>query len=427
LCDGSSHAIIKKAKIPVKLEYFLLSYICEQELKVVQKSLIFAQSGGPTSVINATCYGIISEAKKHGIRVFASKFGIEGILKDNLIDVTGISDNDLNILRYSPSAAFGSCRYKLKDGDFEKIFEIFDKYRIGYFLYIGGNDSMDTAHRLSEYFIKAGMDIRVIGLPKTIDNDLTNTHFCPGYGSAAKFIATSVREMALDTEVYDKEAVTIVEVMGRDSGFLAAASALARDEVIDAPHLIYLPEIPFEEDVFLSDVKRVFQNKGKVFIVTSEGIKDKSGNYAYLREAKKDAFGNIQMGGVGHYLEHLVKENITKRVKVIEFSIIQRSAAHAASLVDNQVAVMVGKAGVEKILSGISDVMISIVKTEDGFGTNTVSLSKVANYTKQFPIEWIDKDNRWVTKDAIEYMLPLIQGQVDIPYEKGLPKYIRFI
>lgn len=395
----------------------------------MKKNLVFAQSGGPTSVINASCYGIISEAKKHGIKVFASKFGVEGILKDNLIDMTDISDNDLNALRYSPSAAFGSCRYKLRDGDFDKICEIFDKNQIGYFLYIGGNDSMDTAHRLSEYLKKTNKDIKVIGIPKTIDNDLTNTHFCPGYGSAAKFIATSVREMALDSDVYDNGIVTIVEVMGRDSGFLAAASALARYEVVDAPHLIYLPEVPFEEDSFLNDVERVFKNRGKVFIVASEGLKDKYGKYAHehLREAKTDAFGNIQMGGVGHYLEHLVKQNLVNRVKVIELSIIQRCAAHAASQVDNQVAAMVGKVGVEKILSGVSDVMISIRNTDNGFITKTVPLAKVANYTKPFPEEWIDNENRWVTKEAIDYMLPLIQGEVDVPYENGLPKYIRFI
>lgn len=395
----------------------------------MKKNLVFAQSGGPTSVINASCYGIISEAKKHGIKVFASKFGVEGILKDNLIDMTDISDNDLNTLRYSPSAAFGSCRYKLRDGDFDKICQVFDKNQIGYFLYIGGNDSMDTAHRLSEYMKKTDKDIRVIGIPKTIDNDLTNTHFCPGYGSAAKFIATSVREMALDTDVYDNGIVTIVEVMGRDSGFLAAASALARYEVVDAPHLIYLPEVPFEEDSFLNDVERVFKNRGKVFIVASEGLKDKYGKYAHehLREAKTDAFGNIQMGGVGHYLEHLVKQNLVNRVKVIELSIIQRCAAHAASQVDNQVAAMVGKVGVEKILSGVSDVMISIRNTDNGFEPGIVPLSKVANDTKPFPEEWIDNENRWVTKEAIDYMLPLIQGQVDVPYVNGLPKYIRFI
>ncbi|HHY70750.1 MAG TPA: 6-phosphofructokinase [Thermoanaerobacterales bacterium] len=393
----------------------------------MKKNLVFAQSGGPTSVINASCYGIITEAKKYGIKIYAAKFGIEGILKDNLIDITDIDENNLSLLKFSPSAAFGSCRHKLKPEDFKTISETFDKYQIGYFLYIGGNDSMDTAHKLSEYMIETGRDINVIGIPKTIDNDLTNTHFCPGYGSAAKFIATNVREMALDADVYDKDIVTIVEVMGRDSGFLAAAGALARDEVVDSPHLIYLPEIPFEEDSFLSDVERVYKNKGKVFIVASEGLKDKSGNYAHLREAKADVFGNIQMGGVGRYLEHLVNQNITKRVKVIELSIIQRCAAHAASLVDNEAAVMVGKAGVDKIMNDVSDIMISIQNTDKGFEPGVVPLSKVANHTKPFPTEWIDHKNRWVTKEAIEYMLPLIQGQVKVPYVNGLPKYIRFI
>ncbi|MDD4570319.1 MAG: 6-phosphofructokinase [Tepidanaerobacteraceae bacterium] len=393
----------------------------------MKKNLIFAQSGGPTSVINASCYGIISEAKKYGIKIFAAKFGVEGILKDNLINMTDIDENDLNLLKFSPSAAFGSCRHKLENEDFQKISETFDKYQIGYFLCIGGNDSMDTAHRLSEHMKKTGRDISIIGIPKTIDNDLTNTHFCPGYGSAAKFIATNVREMALDAEVYDKNIVTIVEVMGRDSGFLAAAGALAKDEIVDSPHLIYLPEVPFEKDSFLSDVERVFKNMGKVFIVTSEGLKDKSGNYAHLREAKADAFGNIQMGGIGRYLEHLVNQNISKRVKVIELSIIQRCAAHTVSQVDNDTAVMVGKTGVDKIMNGVSDIMISIRKTDKGFEPGAVPLSQVANHTKPFPLEWIDNKNRWVTKEAIDYMLPLIQGQVKVPYVNGLPKYIRFI
>ena len=274
----------------------------------MKKNLLFAQSGGPTSVINASCYGIISEAKKHNFKIYAAKFGIEGVLTDNLIEMTDIGNEELNILRYSPSAAFGSCRHKLKDEDFEKISEVFDKYQIGYFLYIGGNDSMDTADRISKYMKSTGRNIKVIGIPKTIDNDLMHTHFCPGYGSAAKYIATSVREMALDSDVYDKNIVTIVEVMGRDSGFLAAASALARDDFVISPHLIYLPEVPFDEDEFLKDVERVHkENNGKVFIVASEGLKDKFGNYTHthLREAKSDAFGNIQMGGVARYLEHL--------------------------------------------------------------------------------------------------------------------------
>ncbi len=395
----------------------------------MKKNLVFAQSGGPTSVINGSCYGIISEAKKHGIKIFAAKYGVVGILKDDLLDVTNISESDLNLLRFSPSAAFGTCRYKLKDEDFEKISEIFDEHQIGYFLYIGGNDSMDTAHRLSEHMKKTGRDISVVGVPKTIDNDLTNTHFCPGYGSAAKFIATNTREMALDAEVYGKNAITIVEVMGRDSGFLAAASALAKDDVVDSPHLIYLPEVVFEEDAFLGDVERSLKDNGNAFIVASEGLKGKDGKYVheYIREAEADAFGNIQMGGAGRYLEHIVSRHIKTKIRAVELSIIQRCAAHSASLVDNNVAVMVGKTGVDKIMNGIDDIMISIEKTEKGFEPGAVQLSKVANYTKPFPKEWIDNTNRWVTKEAMDYMLPLIQGQVEVPYVNGLPKYIRFI
>lgn len=397
-------------------------------MNFLKKNLVFAQSGGPTSVINASCYGIIKEALKYGIKIYGAKFGIEGILNDNLIEVTNISENDLNLLRYSPSAAFGSCRHKLKNEDFEKVCSILDKHAIGYFIYIGGNDSMDTAHRLSEYMKKTFRDTKVIGVPKTIDNDLVNTHFCPGYGSAAKYIASSVREMALDAEVYAKDIVTIVEVMGRDSGFLAASSALARNNIVNSPHLIYFPEISFDEGEFLDDVKTVFKdNHGKVFIVASEGLKNKDGNYIYLKEQKSDAFGNIQMGGVGSYMKQLVTENISKRVKVVELSILQRCAAHIASLTDNEAAVMVGKEAVDKFMKGICDVMISIEKTDRSFSAGTVPLSEVANRTKFFPDQWIDKTNRWVTQDALDYMLPLIQGEVKVPFIKGLPEYIRFI
>ncbi|HHY80879.1 MAG TPA: 6-phosphofructokinase [Thermoanaerobacter sp.] len=394
----------------------------------MKKNLVFAQSGGPTSVINASCYGIIKEALKYGVKIYGARFGIEGILNDNLVEVTNISENDLDLLRYSPSAAFGSCRHKLKDEDFEKVCSVLDKYEIGYFIYIGGNDSMDTAHRLSEHMKKICKDVKIVGVPKTIDNDLVSTHFCPGYGSAAKYIASSIREMAFDAEVYAKDIVTIVETMGRNSGFLAASSALARDNSINSPHLIYFPEITFDEKEFLDDVKTAFKdNCGKVFIVTSEGLKNKEGNYVYLKEQKADAFGNIQMGGVGNYMKQLVTENISKRVKVVELSILQRCAAHIASLIDNEAAVMVGKEAVNKLMNGICDVMISIEKAESGFKAGTVPLSEVANRTKFLPSHWIDSKNRWVTQDAIDYMLPLIQGEVKVPYVEGLPKYIRFI
>lgn len=286
---------------------------------------------------------------------------------------------------------------------------------------------MTTADKLSKYALKVGYDIKAVGIPKTIDNDLPITDFCPGYGSAAKYVAASVKEMALDSDVYDKGIITIVEIMGRDSGFLTAASALAKDKVIDSPHLIYLPEVPFDENEFLKDVERAYSKKKKVFITASEGLKNKDGQYAYLRESSADAFNNMQMGGIGKYLEHLVKTNVEKRVKAVELSILQRSAAHIASRVDNDVAVMVGSDGVKYAMDGMTDIMVSIVRTEGGFKTSPVPLGDIAGKIKTFPLEWIDKDNRWVTREAIDYMLPLVQGEARVPYEKGLPKYVRFI
>lgn len=391
------------------------------------KNILFAQSGGPTSVINASAYGIITEAKKYNLKIYAAKYGVEGILKDNLIDLSDIDDNTLQILRYSPSSAFGSCRHKLKEEEFETVFNLFEKYNIGYFFYIGGNDSMETAKKVEQYASKCGYELKVIGIPKTIDNDLVHTHFCPGYGSAAKYIATSVREMALDCDVYDKNSISIIEVMGRDSGFLAAAGALARNNVIDSPHLIYLPEITFDETQFLNEVETIYKERGKVFIIVSEGLKDKSGNYAYLREKRADAFNNIKMGGIGAYLGSLVKEHIEKRVKTVEFNILQRSAAHIASNVDNEVAVMVGRDGIRYAMDGTSGVMVSIVKHDSSFKTSTVPLEDVARKTKEFPSEWIDTQNRWLKPEAFDYMLPLIQGTTDVQYEAGLPKYVRFI
>jgi len=393
----------------------------------MHRNVLFAQSGGPTAVINASCYGIIKQAKKTGGKIFAARYGVEGILKDNIIEMTDVDDATLEVLRYSPSSAFGSCRHKLKEEEFESVLKVFDKYGIGYFFYIGGNDSMTTADRLSKYALKVGYDIKAVGIPKTIDNDLPCTDFCPGYGSAAKYVAASVREMALDSDVYDKGIVTIVEIMGRDSGFLTAASALAKDKVVDSPHLIYLPEVPFDENEFLNDVERAYSKKKKVFITASEGLKNKEGQYAYLREGSADSFSNLQMGGVGKYLENLVKTNIEKRVKSVELSILQRCAAHIASKADNDVAAMVGADGVKYAMEGLTDVMVAVARADDGFKTSTVPFSEVAGKIKVFPAEWIDIENRQVTQEAMDYMLPLVQGEATVPYEKGLPRYVRFI
>lgn len=393
----------------------------------MKKNVLFAQSGGPTTVINASCYGIITEAQKHNLKVYAAIYGIEGVLNNNIIELTDLESDTLEILRYSPSSAFGSCRYNLKETDFEKIIETLDNYNIGYFFYIGGNDSMETSNKLSSMIKKSGLNIKVIGVPKTIDNDLLETHFCPGYGSAAKYVATSIREMALDADVYNKNNITIVEIMGRDSGFLTAAAALARNDVIDSPDLIYLPETPFDKEEFLKDVEKIYRKKGKVFIAASEGLKDVDGNYAFLRENEADSFGNIQMGGIGKYLEHLIKTHITQnRIKTIEFNILQRCAAHISSKVDNDVAVMVGKDAVKYALEGNTDMMVSISKKDDDFVTSLVSLNKVSSGIKTVPKHWIDEENCWITQDAINYILPLIQGEAKPIFKNGLPEYIRF-
>lgn len=393
----------------------------------MKKNVLFAQSGGPTTVINASCYGIIKEAQKYNAKIYAAQYGVEGILKDNLIELTNLDNNTLEILRFSPSSAFGSCRYNIQEKDFKRVLEILDKYDIGYFFYIGGNDSMETSNKLASLIKNSGLDVKVIGVPKTIDNDLLNTHFCPGYGSAAKYIATSIREMALDSDVYDKNSITIVEVMGRDSGFLTAAAALARNNIIDSPNLIYLPEIPFIEDEFLEDVEKVYSKKGKVFIAVSEGLKDVDGNYAFLRESRADSFGNIKMGGIGTYLRHLIEENITKkRVKAVEFNILQRCASHIASKVDNDVAAMVGSAAVRYAMEGNTNMMVSIVKSDDGFTTSLTPLVEVARLIKTFPKKWINVEKRWITKEAIDYITPLVQGEAQPVFKNGLPEYIRF-
>lgn len=394
----------------------------------MEKNVLFAQSGGPTTVINASCYGIIKKSQEYNTKIYAAKYGIEGILKDNLIELTDLDTNTLEILRFSPSSAFGSCRHNLQKEDVEKILEVIKKYNIGYFFYIGGNDSMETSNKLASAIKKSGLDVKVIGVPKTIDNDLLNTHFCPGYGSAAKYIATSIREMALDADVYDKNSITIAEIMGRDSGFLTAAAALAKNDIIDSPDLIYLPEVPFEEEKFLEDVENIYKKKGKVFIAASEGLKDVDGNYAFLREDRIDSFGNIKMGGIGAYLRHLIEENITKkRVKAVEFNILQRCASHIASKVDNDVAVIVGSAAVKYAVEGNTDMMVSIVKNDDGFTTSLTPLEEVAGDIKTFPKEWIDEENRWITNEAIDYIAPLVQGEAKPIFKNGLPEYIRFI
>ncbi|NLK98050.1 6-phosphofructokinase [Defluviitalea saccharophila] len=397
---------------------------------MISGNCIIAQSGGPTTAINSSACGAIFEAlnQKPIEKVFGARNGIEGILNEELFDFDEEDVEELKLLKTTPSSALGSCRYRLKQddsSDYERIFEVFNKYNIRYFFYIGGNDSMDTVKKIHEYAQKINYDIRVIGVPKTIDNDLVGTDHCPGFGSAAKYIATSILEMSHDADVYKSNIITIVEVMGRNAGWLAAASALTK-----ATDLIYLPEAAFDFERFEQDVRKVYEEKGKVMIVVSEGIKDKDGRYISTLESVggHDNFGHAQLGGVGSVLERYVKENIEKRVKKIELNILQRCAMHYGSKTDIDEAYMVGQQAVLYGMQGKSGYMVGLKRVSNTpyvCETELVDINQVANFEKKIPSHWINKEGNYVTKECIEYLSPLILGEVLIPTENGLPRYAK--
>lgn len=397
---------------------------------MIYGNCIIAQSGGPTTAINSSACGAILEAlnQKPIEKVFGAKNGIEGILNEELFDFAEEDLQELNYLKTTPSSALGSCRYHLKQDDFsdyERIFKVFNKYNIRYFFYIGGNDSMDTVKKIHEYAQKVNYDICAIGVPKTIDNDLVGTDHCPGFGSAAKYIATSILEMAHDADVYKSNIITITEVMGRNAGWLAASSALTK-----ATDLIYLPETIFDFRRFEKDVRRVYKEKGKVMIVVSEGIKDSDGRYISTIQSAggHDNFGHAQLGGVASVLENYIKENIEKRVKKIEFNILQRCAMHYGSKTDIEEAYRVGKQAVLYGLQGKSGYMVGLKRMSNEpyvCETELVDIKEVANFEKKVPSHWINKEGNYVTKECIEYLSPLIMGEVIIPTEKGLPRYAK--
>lgn len=396
---------------------------------------IFGQSGGPTSVINASAYGVFREALKDPniTRVLGAAHGIKGVLNDQLFDIGKEDPAELELLKSTPSSALGSCRYKLKDPavddtDYKRILEIFKKYDVRYFFYNGGNDSMDTCNKVSKYLLSQGYECRVIGIPKTIDNDLWGTDHCPGYGSAAKYIAATCAEIYRDATVYDTGAVTIIEAMGRNAGWLTAASALAGLSGC-APDLIYLPELPFDVDSFIARVKQCYEEKGNCIAVISEGVKDKDGvfiaEYA-SKDAAADAFGHKQMGGSAAYLAMRVKEALGAKVRPIEFSLMQRCAAHCASLTDVEEAVRMGAEAVRAAVSGVTDKMVAIRRAESGAyaaETQLLELTAVANTEKKFPLEWITPDGAGVTEAFFDYVLPLIAGENPYCWQNGLPRF----
>ena len=397
---------------------------------------IFGQSGGPTSVINASAYGVFEAALKSPLitTVYGAAHGIKGVLNDQLYIIDQEDPQELALLPYTPSSALGSVRYKLKDPevddtDYKRILEIFQKYNVRYFFYNGGNDSMDTCSKVSRYLKSVGYECNVIGVPKTIDNDLYGTDHCPGFGSAAKYIATTCMEVSLDAKVYDTGMICIIEIMGRNAGWLAGAAALASASG-EGPDLVYLPEIDFDVDKFLDDVERIYKEKGKVIIAASEGIHDKDGKFIseYVGEAAKDAFGHTQMGGLAQVLESMLKDRVNCKSRAIELSLMQRCGAHCGSQTDIDEAIRVGQAAVEAATSGKTGYMVAIKRVSSDPYTSDVELlplEKCANYEKKVPLEWINAEGNGVTQAFVDYALPLIQGETKMPKENSLPKFAK--
>ncbi len=392
-----------------------------------------AQSGGPTSAINSSLAGIFTEALKQPEidTVYGSINGIEGVLGDEFVDLGKIltSDYDIDLLMKTPSTVLGSCRFKLKDpreddSDYRKAAENLTKRGVKAFFYIGGNDSMDTVMKLDKWFRENGVDIKVIGVPKTIDNDVAETDHTPGFGSAAKYVAASLQEIIRDSRVYSIPSVTIVEIMGREAGWLAASSCVLRANGEPAPHMIYLPEADFSADKFISDIREAQNRYKAVIIAVSEGISIGEGFSSELT----DAFGHKYLSGVGKYLEKIVGDNIGCKVRSIELNVMQRCSSHIASLTDITEAREIGEAAVRAAVSGESGVMMIFRRISNNpyrVEIVTSSVDGVANKEKLFPAEWINAEGNNVTVDALNYFLPLIQGEPEIEYRNGIPVHFR--
>ena len=402
----------------------------------LQGACIIGQSGGPTAVINASAYGAIRAALDADCitRVYGAANGIKGVLNDQLYIMDEEDPAELQYLRNTPSSELGSCRYTMKDRDtddtdYQRILEIFKKYNVRYFFYNGGNDSMDTCNKISKYCQKVGYECRVMGIPKTIDNDLFGTDHCPGYASAAKYIATSCMEISKDAGVYDTPQITVIEIMGRDAGWLTAASALAT-KFGAGPDLIYLPEVDFDTEQFFADVEQIYKAKGKVLIAVSEGIHYADGGLvAEAKTSATDGFGHAQLGGLAAKLADALKQKFNTKVRGIELSLLQRCGAHLASATDVTEAELAGRTAVEQAVTGMTDRMVAFKCDRTGGNytctTELLPLSAVANYVKKVPLEWINEDHNGVTEDLISYVLPLIQGQPERPTENSLPRYAK--
>lgn len=404
-------------------------------MKNLKGACMFGQSGGPTSVINSSAAGVFIEALKQEsiTAVYGAEHGIVGILNEKFYDMSKEDPYELELLKYTPSSALGSARYKLKDvsvddTDYKRILEVFQKYDVRYFFYNGGNDSMDTCNKISKYLASVGYECNVIGVPKTIDNDLYGTDHCPGYGSAAKYIATTIMECNLDAKVYNFGLVCIIEVMGRNAGWLAASAELANFKGLGAD-LIYLPEVPFSIDKFVEDVASVCdRNNNKCIAVVSEGLKTAEGAYVgEFAASKDDTFGHAQLGGLAAILGSIIKEKLNIKVRPIELSLMQRCGAHLASKTDVEEAFEAGAFAVRSAVAGETDKMVIFERdynaSEYTCKPVLMPLELAANTEKTVPAEWITEGGTGISEEYVKYALPLIQGDAKAPLEDGLPRF----
>lgn len=405
-----------------------------------KKNLIVGQSGGPTAVINSSLYGVVSEGLRHPEQIqhiYGMVNGIEGFLAGTVLDfATALPGSSLEKLKTTPGAYLGSCRYKLpeslEDPVYPRLFQKFREMNIGWFFYIGGNDSMDTVSKLSRYAAQTGSDIRIIGEPKTIDNDLVHTDHTPGFGSAARYVASTVREITIDANVYEKKSVTIVEIMGRHAGWLTAASALARKYKGDNPLLIYLPETTFDQEAFLKAVEKSFEKNCNVIVCVSEGIHDAEGTFIceYDSSVGTDTFGHKMLAGCGKYLENLVRSRLGVKARSVELNVSQRCSVSMMSATDQMEAVTAGNFGVQAALNGETGKMVSFLRETGTDGSYSMECSledvnAICNEEKTVPADWITADGSDVTQDFLDYAAPLIQGTVEIPLgTDGLPDFV---
>ena len=398
-------------------------------------NVLVGQSGGPTAVINASIAGVVSEALNHECveEIYGALNGVLGILNEDLVDLAAESQQAIRALRHTPGAALGTCRYKLKkQADFERVLEVFKAHNIRYFFYAGGNDSQDTADKIAKLAAEQNYDLRVIGIPKTIDNDLPVTDHCPGYGSVIKHICKTVREVACDNEAMGQhDLVQIIEVMGRNAGWIAAGASLAkrRDQPNDPPHLIYLPEVPFSTEKFTADVQRVLKREKSCMIIVGEGLIDADGNYVSADE-KTDSFGHAQLGGAADYLKSLVEQNLPAvKVRTIKLGMAQRAAVVGGSKTDADEAYLAGQAAVRAAVEQAeTGKMVTLVRgdTENyTCETGLAPLADIANAVKKLPREWVNEDGVSMSNQFIRYAQPLIQGETQVPYDTGLPVFAR--